>query len=71
MKTITCKQMGGMCDAPVSGNTRDEVLAAGMQHLEQAHPEMAASVKSMPKDDPALVKWQEEFEKTWSETPDA
>ncbi|MBI3342473.1 hypothetical protein HY024_05105 [Candidatus Curtissbacteria bacterium] len=33
MKTMTCKQMGGPCDAPLSGNTADEVIKADDQHL--------------------------------------
>ena len=70
MKTITCKQMGGMCDTALSANTYDEMMSVGMKHLEQAHPEMAASVKSMPKDDPKMVQWEKDFKKTWAETPD-
>lgn len=62
--------MGGMCDESVSGNTPDELIGAGMMHLETAHPEMAESVKAMPKDDPAMVKWSEDFMKTWESTPD-
>ena len=70
MKTITCRAMGGMCDEPISGSTPDELMGAGMVHLEAAHPEMAESVKAMPKDDPAIVKWSEDFMKTWEATPE-
>ena len=71
MKTITCRAMGGMCDEAISGNTPEEIIGAGMKHLEVAHPEMAASIKAMAKDDPMMVKWSEDFMKTWAETPDA
>ncbi len=71
MKTITCRQMGGMCDEPISGNTPDELMGVGMKHLEVAHPDMAASVKAMPKDDPKMVEWGTQFQKTWDETPDS
>ena len=33
MKTITCRQMGGPCDALLHGNTADEVIKADDQHL--------------------------------------
>ena len=70
MKTITCRQMGGMCDEPISGNTPEEIMSVGMAHVEKAHPDMAASIKAMPKDDPKMVEWGVQFQKTWDETPD-
>ncbi|MHB8509253.1 MAG: hypothetical protein ACYDGR_11485 [Candidatus Dormibacteria bacterium] len=33
MKTMTCKQMGGPCDAPFHGSTADEVIKAEDIHL--------------------------------------
>jgi hypothetical protein len=33
MKTMTCKQMGGPCDHPLSGATADEVIKAQDKHL--------------------------------------
>jgi hypothetical protein len=35
MKTMTCKQMGGPCDAPFHGNTADEVIKAEDNHLKE------------------------------------
>lgn len=62
--------MGGMCDEPISGNTPEELMNVGMVHLEAMHPEMAESVNTMPKDDPMMAKWNEDFMKTWESTPD-
>ena len=70
MKKMTCKDMGGMCDHEMTAETAEEMIQVGMVHLEEAHPEMAASVKAMPKDDPAMVKWSEDFMKTWEATPE-
>lgn len=70
MKTITCRAMGGMCDTPLSANSYDEMLSEGMKHLEVSHSEMATQVKSMPKDHPEMVKWEEDFKKTWADTPE-
>ena len=69
MKTLTCKQMGGPCDAKLSAETPNEMMNVGMAHMEQAHPEMAADIKKMPKDDPAMTKWSQDFQKTWAEAP--
>jgi hypothetical protein len=33
MKTMTCNQMGGPCDAPFKGNTADDVIKAQDKHL--------------------------------------
>ena len=33
MKTMTCRQMGGPCDAPFRGETADEVIKAQDKHL--------------------------------------
>lgn len=55
MKMMTCAQMGGMCDTEVTGNTADEMMANGMKHLEEAHPEMAIQVKAASPEDPEMV----------------
>ena len=35
MKTMTCSQMGGPCDAPFNGNTADDVIKAQDKHLKE------------------------------------
>ena len=35
MKTMTCKQMGGPCDAAFLGETADEVIKQQDQHLRE------------------------------------
>jgi hypothetical protein len=35
MKTMTCKQMGGPCDAAFDGNKADEVIEAQGRHLKE------------------------------------
>ncbi|MDE2016044.1 MAG: DUF1059 domain-containing protein [Patescibacteria group bacterium] len=70
MKTMTCAQMGGMCETKISGSTPEELMANGMQHLESAHPQMAADVKAAPKDDPRMVEWSKKFKEDWENTPE-
>ena len=71
MKTLTCAQMGGPCDVAISATTTDEMMTKAMAHLESAHPEMAATVKAMPKDDPKMVAWNEKFNADWAAAPEA
>lgn len=70
MKMMTCAQMGGMCDAEITGNTADEIMANGMKHLEEAHPEMAAQVKSASPEDPMMVEWNAKFQKDFEAAPE-
>lgn len=70
MKTMTCREMGGMCDTQMSANTMDEMIATGMAHLEVAHPEMYASVNSMGQDHPAIVEWSQKFKADWDALPE-
>jgi hypothetical protein len=35
MKTMTCKQLGGACDLPLTGDTADEVIHAQDRHLKE------------------------------------
>jgi predicted small metal-binding protein len=70
MKTITCAQMGGPCEAEIMGATPEEMMSNGMKHLEEAHPEMAADVKATPQDDPKMVAWNEKFIKDWADAPE-
>jgi predicted small metal-binding protein len=62
--------MGGPCDAKISGGSKDELMMNGMKHIEEAHPEMAADIKAMPKDDPKMIAWSEKFDKDYAETPE-
>lgn len=70
MKTLTCAQMSGPCDAPIMGATEEEMMANGMKHLEEAHPEMAADVKKADQTDPKMVAWMEKFKADFAAAPE-
>ena len=36
MKTMTCQQLGGACDLPLTGATADDVIKAQDRHLREA-----------------------------------
>lgn len=66
---MTCAQMGGMCDQVITGSTPEEMMSNGMKHLEEAHPEMATSVKTMPQDDPQMLAWVKKFNEDFEDAP--
>lgn len=70
MKQITCAQMGGpaTCDVMLSGNTPEEMIASGMAHVKEAHPEMEADIEKMSKED--MDKWRAEFQTKWDALPE-
>ena len=35
MKTMTCRQLGGPCDLPLSGDSGDEIIKAQDPHLKE------------------------------------
>lgn len=59
MKQITCSQMGGTCDAVITGNTPEELAQNGMKHVEEAHPDQAAKIKAMSAEETG--KWMEDL----------
>ncbi len=67
---MSCAQMGGMCDMVITAGTEEEMLSNGMKHLEESHPEMAASVRAMPATDPMMVAWMEKFHTDFEATPE-
>jgi predicted small metal-binding protein len=70
MKTLTCRQMGGECDAKISGSTKDEMMMNGMKHLEEAHPKMAEDVKKASPTDPMMVAWNKKFDEDFKTAPE-
>ena len=70
MKQITCAQMGGpaTCTFVITGNTAEETVQNGMKHVEEAHPEQAAKIKSNPAEQNA--QWMLEFQKKFDALPE-
>jgi hypothetical protein len=70
MKQMTCVEMGGpaTCSGVISGETPEAMIANGMVHLQQAHPEMVEGMKAMPKE--TLEKWRADFQKKWDAAPE-
>ena len=60
--------MGGPCEEAISGNTPDELVANGMEHLKAAHPEMAEGVAKMTPEQ--LEEWNKDFHAKFEAAPE-
>ena len=74
MKTMTCKQMGGPCDAQIQGETADEMMVNGAMHLQtandEAHKPALAMMEEMQNKPEEAQKWNEDFAKKFAELPE-
>ena len=68
MKTMTCRDMGGPCEAKISAETREEMVQKMTDHVIKNHPDTAKEMERMHREDPD--RWGNEFRKKWEETPD-
>ena len=68
MKTMTCKEMGGWCDAPISAGSWDELMTNGMEHMNAAHPEEAAKIMAMSKEE--MDAWVAKVKPLWDAKAD-
>jgi len=73
MKNTTCKEMGGCCDAVITGNTAEEWKTNGHTHLNSMTDEAHVAVKKgMEEGGPeAAAKWEAENVAKFSSAPEA
>jgi hypothetical protein len=77
MKTMTCKQMGGPCDAPFHGDTADAVIKAQDGHLKEmvatgddAHKGARKSMQDRWRHPVAGMKWYMNTKKAFASLPE-
>ncbi len=74
MKKITCREIDGVCDTVIEGNTFDEILANRLWHINQSvdiYPEHRAVLKKMEfMSDNEKARWEEELRAKWNELAD-
>ena len=68
MKTLTCAQMSGPCEHAMTAGTEAEMMEMGWKHVEEMHPEISASMATMPQEE--KDKWASDFHNTWEATPE-
>lgn len=77
MKTMTCRQMGGPCDAAFHGNTADEVIRAEDRHLKEmvasgdgTHSQALKSMQGRWKNPVAGMRWYMTSKKAFAALPE-
>ena len=77
MKTMTCKQLGGPCDAAFQGETADEVIKAQDKHLREAvaagdetHKTALDEMKGRWKHPIKGMGWYKQTKKTFADLPE-
>ena len=77
IKTMTCRQMGGPCDAPMRGNTADDVIKAGEQHIKDmvakgdtAHAGPKKMMEEMRKNPASGMEWYKKTQSAFAALPE-
>ena len=77
MKTMTCRQLGGPCDAPHRGATANDVIKAQDQHLKEmvaagddAHKEANDAMRGRWKHPVAGLGWYRDAKKAFAALPE-
>ena len=77
MKTMTCKELGGPCDAAHHGGSADQVIKAQDKHLhdvvangDRAHQEALKAMKGRWKHPIAGMGWYRETKRKFAELPE-
>ena len=77
MKTMTCEQLGGPCDAPHQGTTADEVIKAQDRHLKEmvaggdtTHEGALKEMKGRWKNPVKGMGWYRQAKRDFAELPE-
>jgi hypothetical protein len=68
---MTCPAAGGpaTCSAVLTGNTAEEMLADGMKHVTEAHPEIVEQMQNMSKEE--MDKFIADFHSKFDALPES
>lgn len=75
-KKITCRQMGGPCDQEFTGDSVEEIVGKGAEHLNQMSEKGDAEHKAAKdmmdnSDEAAKGEWFKKFGEIFASAPDA
>jgi hypothetical protein len=77
MKTMTCKQLGGACELPLTGATADDVIKAQDKHLkevvaagDEAHQPALDSMKGRWKHPISGMGWYRNTKREFAALPE-
>ncbi len=70
---MTCRAMGGPCDAEMTADTAEEMMKKGGEHVmaatDEEHMKIAEDMKNMPEE--GKKEWNDMFMGKWEATPDS
>lgn len=73
MKKMTCKEMGGPCEEAMMGETAEEMMKKGKEHLEgmvdDDHNDLRMKMENSTKEEKKMMK--KDMEKKFEAAPDA
>jgi len=76
MKTMTCKQLGGPCDLPLTGSTSNDVIKAQDEHLKETvaagdtdHATALREMKGRWKRPVSGLKWYRQVQRDFAALP--
>jgi predicted small metal-binding protein len=67
VKTMTCKDLGGTCNAKLSAETWNEMVGLMVKHVTENHPDVAKRMERMHHEDPN--KCGREIKPKWEALP--
>lgn len=74
---MTCRQMGGPCDAQLHGMTAEEMMNDGAAHVkmmaekgDEGHKKVLVMMDEMQKNPASGKEWNEKFMKEFAALPD-
>ena len=72
---MTCSDMGGMCDAEISGETPEEMIESGKKHVhdaaeggDTAHSELVEKMKAITPEEYKM--WEDGFRAKYDTAPE-
>ena len=75
MKQLTCKQIGGVCDAVLVAETMDGMAKAATEHImtlaktDPVHAQSAKEMEAIYNDKDRHAVWEKDFQKEWDKAP--
>ncbi len=75
MKKMTCKELDGVCDTEITGETPEEMGENAAKHAmgvnDEAHQAKMKEMAEMQKDPEVVKKWMDDFKAKFDSLPDA
>jgi predicted small metal-binding protein len=68
MKTMKCKELGGVCDHEMTASSWDEIVKLMYKHVMENHPELANEMEAQHEKDPHA--WGNEMKPKWDAAPE-